>query len=212
MPSHHMGPPPTLLFVHHLTIIHVHGSQRGNNGQKSGGWDWERYRYTNQGGKYHGGKQGHCNLPPLPPPPPPPPPLPSGINNKAHTLHPCRMLIVVFVVMVAAVAITSSSSVVNLSFIVAAMHPSAQEGVHCIEPSLLSLPPLGQRHPQRHSSSTKREARCNCTLPSSLPEPMPPCPSSSNSHRTLSLCPLCHSLPTTCLWVVGVCWADRVQL
>ena len=41
--------------VHHVAAICR--SQRGNNRQRSGGWDWEGYRYNNQGGKYHGGKQ-----------------------------------------------------------------------------------------------------------------------------------------------------------
>ena len=45
---------------------------------------------------------------------------------------------------------------------------------------------------------------------SSFPELMPPCPPSSNSHCTLPLCRLCCLLPTPCLWLVVVCWADRV--
>jgi hypothetical protein len=48
-------------------------------------------------------------------------------------------------------------------------------------------------------------------LPSSLPEPTPPCPSSSNSHCTLPLCCLCHCLLHPLLWLVVVCWADRVR-
>lgn len=52
------GTAAVLLLVRHVVI--VRGSRRGNNGRRSGGFDWEGYRYiTNQGGEceYHGGEQ-----------------------------------------------------------------------------------------------------------------------------------------------------------
>jgi hypothetical protein len=58
------------------------------------------------------------------------------------------------------VAIASSSSVVDLSSIVAATHPSTREGVHCLAPSLLSLPPFGRQHHWQCSFSTKCKAQC----------------------------------------------------
>jgi hypothetical protein len=47
--------------------------------------------------------------------------------------------------------------------------------------------------------------------PSSLSEPMPPCPSFSKSHHTLPLCRLCRCLLHPLLWLVVVCWADGVR-
>ena len=52
------GTAAVLLLVRDVVV--VRGSRRGNNGRRSGGFDWEGYRYIiNQGGEceYHGGEQ-----------------------------------------------------------------------------------------------------------------------------------------------------------
>ncbi len=87
------------------------------------------------------------------------------------------------------VTITSSSSILDLSSIVAAARPSVWKGVCRLTPSLLSLPPLGRRHRWQPSSSTDHKAQHIVVIiapSSSLLELLPSCPSSSNnSHHSL---------------------------
>ena len=76
---------------------------------------------------------------------------------------------------------------------------------------IIASPPLQTYRPEQRRAARqwrgcwirsrrgrRRKAWHNCTPPSSLPEPLPPCPPPSNSHLTLPLHHLCCRFPTPC--------------